>query len=384
MALETTSGVLTPVEFLDIAAQQLLLQPDYEYIWARNLYSAAMGVAAAEGALADVMSFSAKDNRPLAVNSDAANMLAAMGYGEGGPLMLSLGASYPELVKFLAEAKNPGDNIMIDRPVYIDGDTTFANRVASNSTKLFGTNSQGIRMDQVAVAIKETLGPTDASGNLSPISIPSFQMNRAKHPLALNAGIQLKRDRYRMMNAKFQGDVLAAAAGAGNVTYQDEAFAAKTDYTGTGAEPFTLRLIRRMSEALTSRKIPGVAGTRRFILYIDNHQYTQLKNDPEYQRLSVFTEAYNILFPGYIRDVDDAIICIDVTMPTTTVGASSNITGYQCVMMGAGAYGWASAMPATLLRDRADDGGRENRFGWHAYEGFGVLDARFFQVAYTD
>lgn len=384
MANDPTWPSSIPSEFRDIAASQLLLQPDAEYLWARHLYSAAMGAMAMEGRLADLEAFSATQNRPLQINGDAANMLAAMGYGEGGPLMLSLGVTFPGLVKFIQDAKKPGENVLLDRPVFIDGDVTFSNRVASVATRLFGTNSQRTKMEQISLRILETLGPTDGSGNLSPFSLPAFTLDRSVHNLATKVGLDLKRDRYRMLNAKMQGDVLAAAVAAGNITYQDTSFSGTSSYTASGSEPFTMDVLRRMSEALTSRKIPGVFGTRRYPLFLSNHQYTDLKRDPEFQRQAVFSPAYNTLFPGYIREVDDAVICVDITMPTVALGSGGSISGYQCIMMGGDAYGWGLAREARLLRDANDDGGRENRFGWNAYEGFAVLDDRFFQVAYTD
>ena len=143
-------------------------------------------------------------------------------------------------------------------------------------------------------------------------------------------------------------------------------------------------MIRRMSERMTDRYIPGVFGTRRFPLFISNRGLTQLKEDAEYQRQAQYFPEYNSLFPGYVINVDDAVICVDIGMPTTTGGAGGAVTVYQAIMMGAAAYGYGVAEAARVLRDPNDDGGRDNRFGWSAYEALGVLDDRFFELGYHD
>lgn len=386
MALDPVTPSQIPSEFIDIASSQLLLQPDADYLWARSAYSANLAAAAEMGMLMDLAGYSATQNRPLQVNGDAANLLAAMGYGEGGPMLLSLGATYPGLIKSYSDlAKIPGENILIDRPVFVDTDTQYANRVATATTKLFGTNSQGTKMEQVSLIIRETLGPLDTGGNLSPLSIQKFMLDRSKHNLALKLGADLKRDRYRFINAKIRGDILAAAIAAGYITYADVAFTAKTDYAGAGLDTMSVDLLRRMEEQLVGRYIPGPFGTRRYPTFIHNHQWVQLQADAEYQRMAVFQPEYNTLFPGYRSTVGNAVICVDVLMPTISdLGAGANVTGYQAIMMGDGAYGWGVAKPAEVLRNPNDDGGRNNEFGWSAYEAFGVTDDRFFQVAYTD
>lgn len=386
MALDPVTPQQIPSEFIDIMSAQLLLQPDADYLWARTAYSANLAAQMEMGALTELMAAMQRDGRAPNINGDAANLLAAMGYGEGGPLLLSMGATYPGLIRSLSDdAKKPGENILIDRPVFIDTDTQYANRVASATTKLFGTNSQGTKFEQVSIVIRELLGPLDVNGNVAPFSIPSFMLDRSKHNLALKIGLDLKRDRYRFLNAKIRGDILAAAIAAGYVTLQDVSFADTTGYTGTDNEPFTLSVIRRMGEALTNRYIPGVFGTRKYPCFIANKQWRQLQEDSEYQRMAVFQPEFNTLFAGYRMTVGDAVLCVDVLMPTiSTLGPGSNITGYQAIMTGEGAYGWGVARPATLLRNKNDDGGRNNEFGWMTYEGFGVLDDKFYQVAYTD
>lgn len=383
MALDLTTPQVIPADFNDRLSEQLLLQPDAEYFWARSAYSAMLsaGLAGMDGF--DLAAMQLREGRLSSGSGTPANLAEALANGMGGPLLVTMGMTYPDIVTMVKDARLPGEVIKMNRPGYINGDTTAANRLGSPQNKLFGTNSQAISMEQVAVTIVEYLGPTNASGTLAPISLPKFTMHRSAHDLLVDVGLQLRRDRYRFIDAKIQSDIIAAAKADGNVT-RPVGMTQDSDYTGVGNEPFTFDLLVSATEQMVGRKIPGLGGTFKYPVLIDHHQAAQLKLDPMYQRLSVFEQQWNPLFPGYMRTVENAVVCVSNNIPRLSSFGAFGGTGYQGIMFAPGAYGWASAMDATALRDRNDDGGRNNQWGWHAYEGLQVLDSRFFQVIVTD
>jgi hypothetical protein len=383
MALDLTSPNIIPAEFNDRLSEQLLLQPDFEYFWARSAYSAmlANGMADMEGF--DLAMLQLREGRLPAGAGASANLAEAMANGMGGPLMLSMGMTYPDLVVMVKEARLPGEVIKINRPGYINGDTTPANRQASNTTKLFGTNSQPITMEQVAITIVEYLGPTNAGGTLAPISLPRFTMHRSAHDLLVDVGLQLRRDRYRFLDAKVQNDIIAAATAAGYVT-RPVGMSANSDYTGAGNEPFSFDLLVSAHEQMVGRKIPGLNGSFTYPALLDTHAFAQLELDPQYQRLARYEPQYNPLFPGYQKTVNNIVVCVSNNIPRLSSFGAFSGTGYQSIVFAPRAYGWASAQDAMALRNRNDDGGRNNEWGWTAYEGLQVLDDRFFQLIITD
>lgn len=383
MALDLTTPQVIPADFNDRLSEQLLLQPDVEYFWARMAYSAQLAAGMADMEGFDLAMMQLREGRLAQGSGSASNLADAMSQGMGGPLLVSLGMTFPDVIRMVKEAKLPGEVIKINRPGYINGDTTYANRVAAPTTKLFGTNSQAITMEQVAVTIVETLGPTNGSGTLAPISLPRFTMHRSAHDLLVDVGLQLRRDRYRFVDAKIQNDVISAATNAGNVT-RPVGMTQNSDYTGAGGEPFTFDLIVTATEQMVGRKIPGLNGAFKYPVLLDHHQAAQLKLDPQYQRLSVYEPQFNPLFPGYLRTCENAVVCVSNNIPRLSSFGAFSGTGYQAIMFAPGAYGWASAQDALALRNRNDDGGRNNEWGWSAYEGFQTLDDRFFQIIITD
>lgn len=387
MSLDLTSPQIIAAEFNDRLSDQLLLQPDPQYIFAKMLYAALVADALAEmdPTAFELAKLQAAEGRLVKGAGDAANLVEAMAGGMGGPLNLNDGLSFPEMAKMVREAHMPGEVIKINRPAYINGDTTPSKRAASPTTKLFGTNSQPITMQQVAMTILENLGPADASGNLSPISLPRFTAHRSAHDLLVDVGMQLRRDRYRFLDDKFQNDIINAATNGTNGVTRPVGVSGNSSYTAQDNEPMSFDLLVKAGQALKERFIPGIGGGPKYLAVLSTNQTAQLKLDPQFQRLATFYSEYNPLFPGAFGEVDTMVLMESTRLPTlASQGVGSNVTLYQGVVLAPGAYGWGCAQDAIALRNRNDDGGRNNEFGWSAYEALQVLDERFFQVMITD
>jgi N4-gp56 family major capsid protein len=380
MGLNPTSTNTTPAEFQERLSSQLLLQPDVEFIFARWAFGAAVAAQMMDEDGFDTAMMELRDGR-VTRGGSTVGIAEAMSSGMGGPLLLAMGVVFPDLVTMVKEAKLPGETIKINRPKFIDGATTEANRRLGSTDKIFGTNSQAINREQVDVTVVQYGGPGDANGNIVPLAVTRFAQNRAAHDLIVEVGYQLRRDRWKFVDDIAQSRLLASP----NQTTPGGT--ATASFTAQDAEGMDLDTLMDVVEALKGRKIPGVGGAGKYVGVLDLHQVSQLKKDPKYQNLAKEIDdrnPLNALFPGAVATVENLIVCECTRMPRTTAGAGGALTAYQGLVLAPGALGWASAEGARAIRDKNDDGGRFAQYAWEAYEGWAALDDRFVQKVVTD
>lgn len=372
MADNPTSLATIAADYAEVLSNNLVLAPDPELPFAKLAYSSAQLAEMAGSDDYDVAAAQAKA-MVSTKSGDAANIAAAMANGGQGSIILSQGMSFPDFIFMVAEAKGPGENIKINRPKYLD-DVVSESRWLNPLTTMFG-NTQPLSMDQISVQIRESSGPGDINGNTVPVSIPLFVQQRARHDLLKIASEQMHRSRWRWVHYQIQQRLLATP----NVT-RPLGVASDTAFTGTDNEPFSFEMIPRIIEQMKRRNIPGLAGTSQYVYFCDPHVTQQLQNDAKYQNGSQYFPGLSALFPGYVGTVNNLHFCEVNTFPTlTTLGAGSNVTGYQGVCVAAGAIGWALGEDASILRDKNDDGGRFLKAGWRAVEGFATLNTDFIQ-----
>lgn len=368
----TTAPNVIPQDFVPRLAADLLTVPDKTYLFARWAM-AAMRQAEAREALGpqfDVLAAQLRAGAPLD-RGELANIGQAMSQGMGGPLDVSNNVVFPDLITFRSEAKGPGDTILINRPKFLTSPTTIANRLISTTKTFFGGTTQPLQMDQVSVSIRNTAGPLAADGSaFSPLSISLFGQARMFHDALEMARLVLVQDRVRFLDDNLILLLLACASANSDGTIRGGDVASNTAFTGTNNEPMSFDLLPKASEIMAGRGIPGINGGRKYIFVAHQHQKQQLQNDPAWQRLVSYHETMNPVFPGYVGETNDFIICESNNMPTTTVGAGGAYTGYQGLVLAPGALSWALGMAPRLLRDNNDDGGRFARLGWEAHEGF--------------
>jgi N4-gp56 family major capsid protein len=381
MALNPTTPATTPSEFQDRLAQQLLLQPDGDFLFARWAFGAALAAQMAGDDSFDVLQMELREGRATQGGA-LANMIQAMSAGMGGPLVLA-SMTFPGLVVMVQEAKMPGETIKINRPKYVDGATTEANRRIGGATRIFGTNTQPINFEQVDVTIVQYGGPGDSNGNIVPIAVARFAQNRSAHDLLANVGLQLRRDRWKFVDDLLMTRLIAAAV----ATYYGGGVSSTSAFTAQGAEPMSYDLLVDLGEGMRTRKVPPVDGSGRYIAVLDTHQISDLKKDPSYTKLAKEIDDLNPLrglFPGAISTIESFYVCESNRMPRlSNIGSPGNLTGYQGLVLSGGALGWGSAEGARLLRDKDDDGGRFGQYAWEAYEGWEVLDRNFVQKVIT-
>lgn len=372
--MATTDLSTLAAEYADALSAELLLAPDAELVLARHAYAAAMAaeMAAASPAEFDIVA-AQMASLASAKTGVAANMVQAMAGGGEGSLDLSQGFVFPGLVQMVKEAKEQGDTIKINRPKYLD-DVIGAGRILKPTSLMFGS-SQPLGMDQVSVTVVESSGPGDASGNTVPVGIALFAQERARHDQLTNAKLQLRRSRYRWVHHNLQNAILAVT----NIT-RPSGVSSLAAFTGADNEPLTYETLARVEEKLQGRNIPGVSGSPVYPLYVSPTGLRQLKNDPAYQRQAEFHEGFNLLFPGYIKNVGNLAVCLNNTIPTKLGGASSDVTVRRAYVVAPQAMGWGLGSDAVLLRDKNDDGGRFLKVGWRAVEGFQLLNSDFVEV----
>jgi len=385
VADNTTTDLILSAEFTDILTSNMLIVPDPQFIFAKWAYAALASRSLSSLDSYNVAMLQLQEGR-IPDSGAIANTNEAMSSGMGGPLQLPGGGYvFPEMLYMVNEANGkPGTTFKVDRPRFIDGITTLANRRMNPSTKLF-SNSQPISRDQVSVTIYEYTGPGDTvTGAPTPISISLFAQTRTAHDILADVNNQLRRDRYKFLDDTIIAYLVAMAEATTNGVTRGGDATSNATFVGNGNEPFSLDLLFKANEQLRSRNVPGLSMDSRYVLVMHPHQTQQLKNDPRFQGQSVFMPSYNVLFPGYAGTVENFIICESQRMPVVTnLGAATNQTGYKAICIAPKALAWAPAMDAKVVRDKNDDGGRFAKFAWIAFEGFNPADQTFVQEILT-
>src|SRR6266852_2287013 len=162
----------------------MLIVPDPQFIFAKWAYAALASRSLSSLDSYNVAMLQLQEGR-IPDSGALANTNEAMSSGMGGPLQLPGGGYvFPDMLYMVNEANGkPGTTFKVDRPRFIDGITTLANRRMNPSTKLF-SNSQPISRDQVSVTIFEYTGPGDTvTGAPTPISISLFAQTRTFHDI---------------------------------------------------------------------------------------------------------------------------------------------------------------------------------------------------------
>lgn len=383
-----------PAEFREQLAPELLVAPDAQYPFARAAWSALQAAQFAGDALLNLQIEQFKTGR-LGAMGMAANMDAAMSLGMGGPLVLQQ-MVYPDFFRVVMDpnAQMDGMVVKINRPRFLANTKTESQRIIAPNDQLFGGGSQVPGMDQVPITIREYFGPTDGSGNKAPINIAQFTRNRGYHDLLKYMGLLLRQDWVSLLDSICHTRLIDAANAAlngtgstnNNVSYAGNATSLAT-LTAQGAESLSYDVLVRAVETMKGpgRFAPGVGDQGKYVYYADIHQIADLKLDPQFQKLSVFEPQWNPLFPGYFRTLENLLIVEDNNMPRlASQGVNSNVTAYQGLIVAPGVLGLGCAKVPTPLRDPVDDGGRMDRYAWHAFMGLQTIDDRFVQLVVSD
>lgn len=355
----TTSGTLTQ-EFVDQLSDQLILEPDAQYILAILAQAARAGALGIPGILGEA--------------GVTANMQEAMGAGLGtlkllDPRWMAVAGNFAQVV---SEPTTPGKVILLDQPRYLGGTFTEASRTLTEGTRITA-NPQAATMGQVSVTIKEYAGPHDGAA-VAPIGVTDFLRRRAKHNLVQYLGLLLRRDRNKFVDRVIIDLMLAST----NVTTPGD--------TAEGAlvadQKLTDSMLRAIKRKLNERNVPTFAnGLYMFVMSPKQEQ--DLKGDPEFRESVRYLTNESPLVTGHLTNHAGLMLVTSTNIPTKGVGAGGAVTGYQGMAFGPNAIGWAIGMDAEARRAKDDDFGREDRVVWIAHEGWKLLDTDFVERVVT-
>lgn len=350
-----TSTTLTQ-EFVDQLSQELLLEPDSQYIFAMLANAARAGALG----IADIMGEAGA----------AANMADAMGAGLGTLKLLDQRwmAVARDFAIVASEPTTPGKVILVDQPRYLGGNYGEADRALTEGTRISAT-PQAPTMGQVSLTIKEYAGPHDGTA-VAPIGITDFLKRRSRHDLVQYLGLLLRRDRNKFVDTVLVNLLL----GTTNATTPS----GTAEGALTAGALFTETMLAEMLRKLQERNIPTFANGL-YMCTISPKHFQDLRQDATFREQVRYLVQENPLITGHVANYGGFMIVTSSNIPTKAVGAGGAVTGYQGVAFGPQSVGWAIGMDAEARRSKDDDYGREDRVVWIAHEAWQLMDANFAQ-----
>lgn len=357
------SRVTVPSEFYDITSAMMLRQPEPEYLFAKMAFAAQ---ARAELMATDAPALIAAAGRPSFDTGGAP-------YGDLAANQLALG-SYPlaEAIVAVSELGNArvGHTIRLNRPIFSGGGYTEASRSIGAAVSISQTPIE-VSAEQVSITVKRYVGPFASGGSQpQPYAIDRLDAQRSVHSLAGVVGLQLSRDRMKWLDT-----VIALAFDAGSVVVRPAQIAADASMPASGELPLDLETLFRAEQNLRTANIPAFADGS-YLAVVSPVQMRQLKVDPDFLRLAVFTSNQNPLGIPSIAQVGRIKIVESNTIQTDTATLAGQ-TIQRGMMFGPGAVGYGVADPCRVANAMEDNYGETLKVVWICYEGFAVLDNRF-------
>lgn len=354
-----TSATVTQ-EFVDVLSQELLIQPDAQYVFATMANAArerAMGLPDVRGE-----------------SGAAANIEAAMGNAVG--TIDRMGGPGSGTVKVVLDPTTPGKTILIDRPVYLDGTFSEASRRLTEGTAIDVSAPLSPTLEQVSLTVREYGGPFDpGNSRVAPVGISDFVKRRARHDLLLYIGGLLRVDRNRFVDRVIVDLMLSST----NVTTPgDTALGSLSE----GDEPLDEATLARVKRRLLERSIPPFANGRYMLVISPQHE-EDLRADDKFREITRYAVERGPLMSGYLTSYAGFDICISSKIPTAAVGAGDAVTGVQAVAFGPECIGHGIGMDAEARRYASDDFGRQDMFAWLSHECWALLNSNMVERIVT-
>lgn len=355
-----TSSTLTQ-EFVDQLSQELLLEPDSQYIFAMLAGAARAGAIGIPDILGEA--------------GATANMSDAMGAGMGtlkllDPRWMAVARDFANVV---SEPAEPGKVVKVDQPRYLAGNYGTTDRALTEGTRITA-NPQAPTMGQVSLTITEYGGPHDGT-NVAPIGISDFLKRRGRHNMVQYVGNLLRRDRNKFVDTAVINLQLTTT----NVTTPFSSPGVEiAEGSLTANQPFSEAMLASMLRSLQERNIPTFANGM-YMCAISPKHFEDLRKDSTFREQVRYLQEQNALITGHLANYGGFMIVTSTNIPTKPVGAGGAVTGYQGMAFGPQSIGWAIGMDAEARRSKDDDFGREDRVVWIAHEAWQLMDANFVQ-----
>jgi hypothetical protein len=354
--MASTSRVSLPSEFYDRTSDELLIQPQPQFLYAQ-MWLGAMGASlAVPGELG------------IAGRGVSGNGAPYAGF-ERGQLMLA----NPMITQVIAAKVDfngaPGNTIRINRPAYNATTYTEASRLIPTSASI-STTAVAPKGEQTNLTLFRYGGPYDsANSRVAPYAIESFDANMGVHKLSQVVGDSLKQDCHKFIDA-VQVTLLDLASSA----LYPEGMTAVDDATAAGMFPFTYELLSRAEQTADDANLPVFPdGYRAFVG--TPTQLKQLKDDPQFQRYAEKHPEYNALFPQYLGSVGKTHVFKSTTL--TVTANSSTVNVHKGHYIAPGALLGGMGRPLRVASSTDDNFGETAKVVWLGDLAFGLADNRF-------
>lgn len=351
----TISRITLPENYYDKSSDQLLCQPEPQYLFASLFLSA---IAAQLGMPAGM----GLDGRMTPVTGGA--------YASADRDRLVLAEKLPSSIFALGIdfSKGPGSTVRINRPQFADSTYTVASRAVATASTI-STQPITIGSEQTHLTLVRYAGPYD-NGNtrVAPIAIEAFDANMGIHSAPSIVAAQLTRDYHKFLDAVhvLQGEV-------GTAIYP-EGMTADNDATTAGSFPFTLEQLSRTEQTMDDANLPVLPDGSR-IMVLTPKQWKELKHDPEYEAQAAFHKEFALLFPNYVGSVGKFHVFKSTTLRTVNNG--STVPVHRGVAIAPGAFMGGMGRKPRVAPSTDDNYGETAKVIWIGDLAFGVADSRF-------
>lgn len=248
------------------------------------------------------------------------------------------------------------------KPVLPTGTFSESSRRMTEGTDV-DSGSIAISLNATTLTIREYGGPHDGTA-VRPFGITERMKLLAKHNLSELIGSHLRRDRVKFLNTTYQALLLTTTT---IVTATGEAEAALT-----AGKLISLEMMRLLNKTMKDAKAPTYPnGHWRYAISTRDEQ--NLKGDAKLAAALATSPALSGVLSGYVTTVEGFDILVDTTMPTSLVGAASDVVSYQGIAWGPHGIGHEPVMAAEPRMDPSNDFGRRDRLIWLSYDAIGLL-----------
>lgn len=353
----TVSRVTLPENYFDRQSDQLLCQPQPQFLMAALFLSAvAAALPMPPGIGLDGRQVSSAGQSYIAADRDR--------------LMLASGLPSSLFAVTVDFAKGPGETVRINRPAFSTSTPTKATRTLTRGQTI-STTPKTIGSEQTHLTLEKFGGPAN-SGNtaVAPLAIEAFDANMGVHSAPSIVGAHLTVDFHRFLDA-----VNVTISDGGTALYPD-GMTTDDDATTAGSFPMTLEQVSRTEEDMDAADLPTLPDGSR-VLLLSPKQWKQLKHDPEYKAQADFHKEFNLLFGNYVGSVGKFHIFKSTTLSRPT--NSSSVAVHRGIAMAPGCLMGGVGRKPRVAASTDDNYGETGKVVWIADLAFGISDSRFFR-----
>lgn len=351
------SRVSIPQEYYDKTSDQLLVQPQPQFLYTKLFLGAMMaslatdvvfGLTGREVPTSGAQYSQFSQDQLVLANDLPASMVAAK-------------------IDF---AGAPGNTIRINRPAYASTTYTEASRRIVNGSTI-STTASAATSEQAVLTLFKYGGPYDSTvGGVAPLAIESFDANMGVHSQQAIVANTLKQDFNKWID-KVQTSLLDLAS----TSVYPTGMTTANDAIAADQFKFTFDMLTRLHQSASEANLPTLPDGNR-VLVLHPNQLRQLKNDKRFQDAGRYFPEFNVLFGGsYSKTVGGFHIFESTTL--TSAANTSSVTVYTGHVIAPGALMAGMGRRPRVMANTDDNYGETIKVIWLADLAFGLADNRF-------